>query len=133
MCNCLQAFWNIQGLLWTADLSDPTWMRIVHPYGQCVPIVRRGVQNPTWKNVVPPKGLIPTWNDFTYNSAKISHPPKIKFTVHSHLEYVIQKVFKITGVKLTIGRFSLQSNHLYENVQKNYKITSKIASKKDYI
>ena len=32
---------------------------------------------------------------------------KIKFPVHSHLEYILQKVFKMTGVKLTISRLSL--------------------------
>ena len=35
---------------------------------------------------------------------KFSIPPKIKFPVHSHLEYMLQKVFKITAKKLTIGR-----------------------------
>ena len=39
--------------------------------------------------------------------AKLSDLPKIKFPVHSHLEYILQKVFKMTGVKLTIARFSL--------------------------
>ena len=29
------------------------------------PIVHRGVQSPTWKNTVPPKEPIPTWNDIT--------------------------------------------------------------------
>ena len=30
-----------------------------------------------------------------------------KIPVHSHLEYILQKVFKMTGVKLTISRLSL--------------------------
>ena len=33
--------------------------------------------------------------------------PKIKFPVHSHLEYMLQKVFKMAGVKLTINRLLL--------------------------
>ena len=69
-------------------------------------IVRRWVQSPNWKNRAPPKEPIPTWNDITYVSAKLSDPPKIKFPVHSHLEYILQKVFKMTGVKLTIWRLS---------------------------
>ena len=39
--------------------------------------------------------------------AKLSDPTKFEFHVHSHLEYMLQKVFKMTGVKLTIGRLSL--------------------------
>ena len=29
------------------------------------PIAQRRVQSPTWKNTVPPKESIPTWNDIT--------------------------------------------------------------------
>ena len=35
---------------------------------------------------------------------KLSFLPKIKFPVHSHLEYMLQKGFKMTGFKLIIGR-----------------------------
>ena len=38
---------------------------------------------------------------------KLSEPPKIKFPVHFDLEYMLEKVFKMTGVKLTIDRLSL--------------------------
>ena len=38
---------------------------------------------------------------------KLSDLRKIKFPVHSHLKYILQKVFNMTGVKLTICRLSL--------------------------
>ena len=38
--------------------------------------------------------------------AKLSDLPKIKLPVHSHLEYILQKVFKMTSIKITIGRLS---------------------------
>ena len=38
---------------------------------------------------------------------KLSFLPKIKFPVHSHLEYMLQKGFKMTGFKLIIGRLLL--------------------------
>ena len=37
-------------------------------------------------------------NDITYVLAKLSDSPKIKFPVHSHLKYILQKIFKMTGV-----------------------------------
>ena len=78
-------------------------------------IVCRGVQSPTWKNTVLPKEPIPTWNDITQVPAKLSDLPKIKFPVHSHLEYILQKVFKMTGVKLTICRISLIGIYWYQS------------------
>ena len=44
--------------------------------------------------------------------AKTSVPPKIKFPVHSH-EYILQKVFKMTGVILKIARLSLIDIYWY--------------------
>ena len=38
--------------------------------------------------------------------AKLSVPPKIKWPVHSHVEYMLQNVFKMTGVKLTRDTFT---------------------------
>ena len=38
---------------------------------------------------------------------KLSFLPKTKFPVHSHLEYMLQKGFKMTGFKLIIGRLLL--------------------------
>ena len=61
----------------------------------------------------------PTWNDITYVPAKLSDPPKIKFPVHSHLKYILQKVFKITGVKLTICRLSLIGIYWYQSINTN--------------
>ena len=47
-------------------------------------------------------------NDIAYVPAKLSDTPKIKFHGHSPLEYntYLKKVFKMTGVKLTICRHS---------------------------
>ena len=39
------------------------------------------------------------------STAKLSVPLKIKFPVHSHLKYKLQKVFQIAGVKLIISDF----------------------------
>ena len=68
-------------------------------------IVRRGVQSPTWKNI-------------TQVPAKLSDLPKIKCPVHSHLEYMLQKVFKMTGVKLTICRVSLIGIYWYQSTNR---------------
>ena len=43
--------------------------------------------------------------------AKFSEPPKIKFPVQFDLEYMLEKVFKMTGVKLTIDRLLLIDNY----------------------
>ena len=75
-------------------------------------IVHRGLQSPASKNTVPPKKLISTWNDIP---AKLSDPPKIKFPIHSHLEYILQKVFKMTWVKLAIYRVSLIDIYWYQS------------------
>ena len=41
------------------------------------------------------------------NALYFPNHDKLIQTLHSHLEYFLQKVFKMTGVKLTIGRLSL--------------------------
>ena len=72
-----------------------------------ITIVRREVQVPPEKNTVPPEMTLLKTRPVQTCSAKRSDLPKIKFPVDSHLEYVLQKVFKMTGVKITIGRLSL--------------------------
>ena len=66
-----------------------------------------GYKVPPEKNTVQPKEVIPTRNGITQVPEKLLDPPKIKFLVHSNLEYILQKVFKMTRVKLTICRISL--------------------------
>ena len=78
---------------------------------------QRGTKS-TWKKTVPPKEPIPTWNYITSVPARLSDPPKIKFPVHSHLEYILQKVFKMTGVKLTICRLSLIGIYWYQSTNR---------------
>ena len=39
--------------------------------------------------------------------ARLSVQPKIKFIVYPCLKYMLQRVLKMTGVKLTIGRLLL--------------------------
>ena len=39
---------------------------------------------------------------------------RLKFPVHSHLEYMLQKVIKMTGVKLTVGRRFLIGIYWYQ-------------------
>ena len=80
-------------------------------------IVRRGVQGPTWKNTVLPKEPIPTWNDITQVPAKLSDPPKIKFLIYSYLECILQKVFKMTGIKL-IGRILQIDIYWYQSTNR---------------
>ena len=62
----------------------------------------------------------PPENDITKVPAKPSLPPKIKSPIHSHLEYKLQRVFKMTGVKLTIGRFLLISIYLYQSTNRRF-------------
>ena len=81
-------------------------------------IVHRGVQSPTWKNTVPPKDSISTWNNITYVPAKLPDLPKIKFRVHFYLKYIFQKVFKMIGVKLTIDRLSLIGIYWYQSANR---------------
>ena len=90
------------------------------PTISCSPIVPRGVQCPTWKNIGPSIALIPTWNDITYVLAKLSVPPKIKFPVHSHLKCMLQKVFKMTGVKLITGRLLLTGIYWYQSSNRRF-------------
>ena len=78
-------------------------------------IVCRGLQSLIWKNTVLPKQPIPIWNDITQVPVRLSDLPKINFPVHSHLEYILQKVFKMTGVKLTICRVSLIGIYWYQS------------------
>ena len=83
------------------------------------PIVHRGVQSPTWKNTVPPKVPIPIWNDITYYiPAKLSDSPKIKFPVHSHLEYIIQRFSRWLESKLTMCRVSLIGTYWYQSTNR---------------
>ena len=77
-----------------------------------------GVQSPTWKNTVPTKEPIPTRNNITWVLAKLSDLPKIKFPVHLHLKYILQKVFKMTGVKLTIYTVSLIGIYWYQSTNR---------------
>ena len=49
---------------------------------------------------------------------KLSDLPKTKFLVHSHLKYILQKVFKITEVKLTTSRLSLIGIYLYQSANR---------------
>ena len=80
-------------------------------------IVRRGVQSLTWKNS-------PIWRANSHpkshylSPSKLSDPPKVKFPFHSHLEYILQKVFNLTGVKLTIARLSLVGIYLYQSTNR---------------
>ena len=72
-----------------------------------ITIVRREVQVPPEKNTDPPEMTLLKSGPVQTCSAKCSDLPKIKFPVDSHLEYILQKVFKMTGVKITICRISL--------------------------
>ena len=53
-------------------------------------------------------------------SAKLSVPPKIKWPVQFHVEYMLQKVFKMTGVKLTRGTHLPIGIYWYQSTQKVY-------------
>ena len=53
--------------------------------------------------------------EMTLAPAKLSVLPKIKFLVHSHLDYMLQNVFKMTRVKLTTGRLLLIGIYLYQS------------------
>ena len=55
-------------------------------------------------------------NDITSVPEKLSDRPKIKFPVHSHLEYILQKVFKMTVVKF--GRLSLIGIYWYQSTKR---------------
>ena len=78
-------------------------------------IVCRGVQSPTWKTESQHKQPIPTSNDIIQVRATLSDLHKNKFSIHSsYLEYILQKVFKMTEVKLTIGRLSLIGIYWYQ-------------------
>ena len=44
----------------------------------------------------------------------------LKFAVHSHLEYMLQKVIKITGVKLTVGRHLLIGIYWYQSTNRRF-------------
>ena len=52
--------------------------------------------------------------------AKLSVLPKLKFPVYSHLEYMLQKVFKMTGVTLTIGRLLLKDIYWYQTSSRRF-------------
>ena len=49
---------------------------------------------------------------------KLSDPPKINFPVPTHLKYILQKVFKMTEVKLTISRLSLIGIYWYQSANR---------------
>ena len=52
--------------------------------------------------------------------AKTSVLPKIRCPVHSHVQFMPQKVFKMTEVKLTIGRLLMITIYWYQLTQKVY-------------
>ena len=79
---------------------------------QGIHIVCRGVQSPTWKNTVPPEITL------VKSQKELSDLPKTKFLVHSHLKYILQKVFKITEVKLTTSRLSLIGIYWYQSANR---------------
>ena len=58
--------------------------------------------------------------EITYVPAKFSVPPKIKFLVHSHFEYILQKVFSMTKVKLTKGRLLLIGIYWYQSSNRRF-------------
>ena len=80
-------------------------------------IVSRGVPSPLLE--VLPKEQIPTWNDIKV-PAKPSVPPKTKFPVHFNLEYMLQKVFKMTEVKLTIAILLQISIYWYQSTNRRF-------------
>ena len=84
------------------------------------PMVRRGYKVTPEKNTVPPKEPIPIWNDITQVPVKLSLLPKIKFPIHSHFEYMLQIVFKITRVKLAIGRLLLIGIYWYHSTNRRF-------------
>ena len=47
-------------------------------------------------------------------------PLKLKFPVHSHLEYMLHKVFKMIGVKLTIRRLLLIVIYWYQSTYRRF-------------
>ena len=66
------------------------------------------------------KEPIPIWNDITQVPVKLSLLPKIKFPIHSHFEYMLQIVFKITRVKLAIGRLLLIGIYWYHSTNRRF-------------
>ena len=52
--------------------------------------------------------------------AKLSVPPKIKWPVHFHVEYMLQRVLKMAGVKLTRGTHLPIGTFWYQSTQKVY-------------
>ena len=72
------------------------------------------------ENTLPPREPIPTWNDISSVSAKLSASPKIKFPIHSHLENMLQKVFKMTGIKLAIVKLLLIGIYWYQSTRTRF-------------
>ena len=83
-------------------------------------IARRGVQSPTWKKTVPPQEPILTWNILlkSQQNFQTRHKKTFKLSVYYHLKYILQKVFKTTVVKLTIGRLSQIGIHWYQSTNR---------------
>ena len=47
-------------------------------------------------------------------------PSHLKFPVHSHLEYMLQRVIKMSGVKLTVGRLLLIGIYWYQSTNRRF-------------
>ena len=45
---------------------------------------------------------------------------RLKFPVHSHLEYMLQKFIKMTGVKLTVGRRLPRGIYWYQSTNRRF-------------
>ena len=76
-------------------------------YAVILALVRRKEQSSTEKTQSHLKTQFPPEMTLMKSRQNFQAHLKIKFPVHSHFKYILKKVFKMTGVKLTIGRLSL--------------------------